>query len=116
MGRLSDRLKGKVALVTGSGSGIGKGCALMFARHGADVMGCDIDPATAEDTLALAKREHLSLTSAHPCDLTRPDDAHRLVEATVERYAGIDVLVNAAAFAAFAWIEDMDYTTQWKAT
>ncbi len=113
---LSNRLSGKTALVTGIGSGIGKGCALMFARHGAEVMGCDIDSATAEDTLALAKREHLPLTSVHPCDLTQPADAHRVMEAAVARYAGIDVLVNAAAFGAFAWIEDMDYTTQWKAT
>ena len=44
-------MNGKDALVTGTGSGIGKGCALMFARHGAKVMGCDIHPASAEDGL-----------------------------------------------------------------
>jgi NAD(P)-dependent dehydrogenase (short-subunit alcohol dehydrogenase family) len=113
---LSNRLSGKIALVTGIGSGIGKGCALMFARHGAKVMGCDIQGAIAEETLALAKRENLPMTSVHPCDLTQPADVQQLIEATVERYAGIDILVNAAAFGAFAWIEDMDYTTQWKAT
>ena len=41
---MGDRLKGKVAVVTGAGGlGIGQGCALMFAREGADVVGCDID-------------------------------------------------------------------------
>lgn len=113
---LSNRLSGKIALVTGIGSGIGKGCALMFARHGAQVMGCDIQRAAADETLELAQREDLPIASLHPCDLTQPTDVQRLLEATVQRYAGIDILVNAAAFGAFAWIEDMDYTTQWKAT
>jgi NAD(P)-dependent dehydrogenase (short-subunit alcohol dehydrogenase family) len=113
---MSNRLSGKTALVTGIGSGIGKGCALMFARHGAQVMGCDIQPTAADDTLALARRENLPIASLHPCDLTRPIDVEQLIEATVERYAGIDILVNAAAFGAFAWIEEMDFTTQWKAT
>jgi NAD(P)-dependent dehydrogenase (short-subunit alcohol dehydrogenase family) len=113
---LSNRLAGKVALVTGIGSGIGQGCALMFARHGARVMGCDIDPASAEATLANARAEGLAIESVQPCDLTRPDDVDRLVAATIESYGQLDVLVNAAAFGAFAWIHEMDYWTQWKAT
>jgi NAD(P)-dependent dehydrogenase (short-subunit alcohol dehydrogenase family) len=113
---LSNRLAGKVALVTGIGSGIGKGCALMFARHGAQVMGCDIQEATAEETLAIASRENLPIASIHPCDLTDPTDVRRLLDATIDRYSGIDILLNAAAFGAFAWIEEMDFVTQWKAT
>lgn len=109
---LSSRLAGKVAVVTGVASGIGQGCARMFARHGAQVMGCDIDVGSAEQTLLLARREGLSIESVHPCDLSVPADADRLMAAATERFGGIDILVNAAAFGAFAWIEDMDYDRQ----
>ncbi|UXJ50484.1 SDR family NAD(P)-dependent oxidoreductase [Pseudomonas citronellolis] len=110
------RLAGKVAIVTGIGSGIGQGCALLFAREGARVVGCDIDAAAAERTLAMAREQGLELLSLHPCDLTEPQDTRRLVEFAIASHGGIDVLVNAAAFGAFAWIEDMDYQSQWRRT
>jgi len=113
---LSNRLAGKVAVVTGIGSGIGRGCALMFARHGAAVMGCDIDAAAATAAAAMARAEGLSVESVHPCDLSDPADAAGLMAATLERYGGMDILVNAAAFGAFAWIGDMHYETDWKRT
>ena len=112
----SDRLAGKVALVTGSGSGIGRGCALMFARHGAQVMASDLDAATAAQTVALAEREGLALSSVHPIDLTLPADVQRMVAAAVERYGKLDVLVNAGAWGAFEWIEQMDYERHWRRT
>ncbi len=114
--RRSDRLAGKVAIVTGIGSGIGRGCALMFARHGAQVMSCDIDPTSAAEGLEIARSEGLSVESVHPCDLTRPADVDRLVARTLERFGGIDVLVNAAAWGAFAPIESMDFETEWRRT
>lgn len=110
------RLAGKVAVVTGIGSGIGQACALMFAREGASVVGCDIDASSAQQTLAAGAAEGLEMTSLHPCDLTQPEGAQRLVQFALERHGGIDVLVNAAAFGAFAWIEDMDYESQWRKT
>lgn len=115
-GKLSDRLAGKVALVTGLGSGIGQGCALMFARHGARVMSCDIDAKGAEEGLALARAEGLEIESLHPLDLAVPANAERLVAATIERFGRLDILVNAAAFCEFAPIEQMDYERQWRRT
>ncbi|AYN97008.1 SDR family oxidoreductase [Pseudomonas sp. LTJR-52] len=110
------RLAGKVALVTGIASGIGQACALMFARQGAKVVGCDLDTIGAECTVAKAEAAGLHLDSLHPCDITDPGQAHEFVAFSVALHGGFDCLVNAAAFAAFAWIEDMDYQEQWRKT
>jgi len=112
----SDRLSGKVALVTGGGSGIGRGCALMFARHGARVMSTDLNVQSAAETVALGSGEGLSIESLHPIDLTIPADVQRLVEQTVQRFGRLDVLVNAGAWGAFEWIEAMDYERHWRRT
>jgi len=115
-GKRGDRLQGKVAIVTGIGAGIGRGVALMFAQQGAHVVGCDIDAASAQATVDFAAREGLRIDSLHPLDLTRPDASRRLVDRAVELHGGLDILVNAAAFGAFEWLEQMDYESQWRRT
>jgi len=112
----SARLAGKVAIVTGAGSGIGQGCALMFGRHGAHVVGTDINAAAAEATARQAASENLAYSSVHPVDLTDPQDVARLVAEAVARHGRIDVLLNAGAWAAFEWIERMDFEGQWRRT
>ena len=114
MNKYKNRLAGKTAVVTGIGAGIGKGCALMFAREGANVFGCDINPEAAEATLAIAKAEGLSMESLHPSDLTVEKEVEELMETAVTTFGGIDILVTAAAFCDFKWIEEMDYETNWK--
>lgn len=112
----SDRLAGKVALVTGAGNGIGRGCALMCARHGAQVMASDLDAPAAQETVALAAKEGLTLQSVHPIDLTVPADVERMAQGAVERFGRLDILVNAGAWGAFEWIENMDYERHWRRT
>jgi NAD(P)-dependent dehydrogenase (short-subunit alcohol dehydrogenase family) len=71
---MAGRLAGKVAIITGTGSGMGRVAALMFAREGAKVVGCDINPAaglTSQPTMAapsLAK----SRAAARPMPLPVP--------------------------------------------
>lgn len=113
---MADRLKGKVAVVTGAGGlGIGQGCALMFAREGADVVGCDVNQTAADETLAVAKAEGLSYES-FVADLTVPAANDRLMQYAVDRFGGLDILVTAAAFVEFAPIEEFDYEKHWKRT
>ena len=113
---MAGRLNGKVAVVTGAGGlGIGQGCALMFAREGAHVVGCDINQAAADETLAIAKAEGLSYES-YIGDLTDPATSDALMQYAVDRFGGLNILVTAAAFVEFAPIEEFDYEKHWKRT
>jgi NAD(P)-dependent dehydrogenase (short-subunit alcohol dehydrogenase family) len=95
MGR---RLEGKVALVTGCGSagpgwGIGKAIAVLFAREGASVFGCDINAVAAEATRSIIQREGGECEVCN-ADVTASDQVRVLVERCVERFGAVDVLVN----------------------
>ena len=89
------RLKDKVAIVTGSGRGIGRDIALAYAREGAHVAINDIDPSTAGATAAEAAK--LGVRSlAQPGDVSRKADVDRLVDAVMSEFGQIDILVNNA--------------------
>ena len=114
---MGGRLSGKIALVTGIGAGIGQGIALMFAREGATVIGCDINPDWAEATLETARAEGLALDSVHPVDLTKPEDVTRYVAGAGEAHGRIDILVNAAAIPPHMKpTAEMDYDREWVPT
>lgn len=112
---LTKRLAGKTCIVTGSGGSIGRATCLRFAAEGANVVGCDIAPAGAEETVRLVEAAGGTMISVHPADLTDKAQCERLVQAAVDRFGGIDVLFNNGAMAYFAWIEDMDDET-WSKT
>lgn len=108
------RLDGKVAIVTGAGGGIGKGCALAFAEQGAKVVGCDINGEAAAATAAEAKAQGW-ICESRRTDLTSEADVKTLVDYTISTFGRLDILVNAGATAVFAWIEDMTLA-DWKKT
>ncbi len=110
-----DRLKSKVCIITGTGSGMGRAAAMMFAREGAEVVGCDINADSANATLDAVRSAGGRMVSVQPCDLARRADVDRLMQFAVKRYGGIDVLYNNGAMAYFAWLPDMSYD-QWSRT
>jgi len=85
-------LKNKVALVTGSGRGIGRAIAAALTAAGARVMINDLDPDVAEDTARALGTEFLA------GNVTNPEFPQQLVDATVGRLGGLDIIVNNAGY------------------
>lgn len=89
------RLEGRVAIVTGAGSGIGRATAYRLADEGATVVASDLDGATAEETAAAIGPQAVAL-QADVCD---PEAIRRVVDETVDRFGGLDVFHNNAGLA-----------------
>ena len=96
-GRYIMKLVGKTALVTGSGRGIGESTAIMLARDGARVVVNDLDEAEAQAT---AKAINGSGGEAIACagDLTAPKFPSELIDAAIDTYDGLDIVVNNAGY------------------
>jgi NAD(P)-dependent dehydrogenase (short-subunit alcohol dehydrogenase family) len=88
-------LEGRVAVITGGGTGIGRGAALVLAEHGADVVLAGRRPepleSTAKEIQALGRR-----ALAVPADVTSPEQCQDLVDTTLRELGRLDILVNNA--------------------
>jgi NAD(P)-dependent dehydrogenase (short-subunit alcohol dehydrogenase family) len=101
------RLAGKVAIVTGGGSGIGRAAALRFAAEGAAVLVADVAGANAE---AVAKEATAAGGRAlgTGVDVTDRDQVTAMVERAVAEFGGVDVLMTAAGIIAFGDVTETD--------
>lgn len=95
---MSGRLSGKVSLITGAGSGIGRASALLFAAERSQVAVADIDAAAARETARVID-ENGGVAADFQVDVTDPDDAELLARSVLERFGTIDVLFNNAGIA-----------------
>ena len=91
------RLEGKVAVITGTGGGQGRAAAALFASQGARVIGCDIDPAGAAETVEHVRSAGGDMQSLHPVDLADEAGVTELIGFADECYDGFDILYNNAA-------------------
>ncbi|MBI4377080.1 MAG: glucose 1-dehydrogenase [Elusimicrobia bacterium] len=92
---LGQRLEGKVCLITGAGSGMGRAAALEFSSQGADVAACDLKADAVQESVRLIKDQGgraLALSG----DVSREEDVKRMIRETVQAFGGLDVLYNNA--------------------
>ena len=101
---MSTALKGKVALVTGSTSGIGLGIALAFAEQGARVM---LNGFGDVDAALTAVRQHDPGARHHGADMAKPADIEDMVKSCEREFGRVDVLVNNAGIQHVAPVHEL---------
>jgi 3-oxoacyl-[acyl-carrier protein] reductase len=102
-------IDGKTAIVTGGSSGIGRAIAEEFAAAGADVAICSREQENVQPVAdCIAESDRLGEALAVECDVTDRDAVEALVEATVECFGGLDVLVNNAGASFVASFDDIN--------
>ena len=90
-GGLMGRLDGKVCVITGAGGGMGRDATILFGEEGAQVCAADVNLEAAQETASLARSAF-----AHQVDVADESSVKAMMDATVARYGGIDVLYNNA--------------------
>ena len=99
-------LKGRTALVTGAGSGIGRQLAIALGEAGADVAVADIDPESARDTAAEIDRTGTQSLSIHS-DVTEASQVDSMVDSVLDAWGRLDIAVNNAGTAWRTLAEEM---------
>jgi NAD(P)-dependent dehydrogenase (short-subunit alcohol dehydrogenase family) len=95
------RLEGKVAVITGGGSGIGRATAFLFATEGASVMVGDRDEGSGQETVARVTSTGGRAAFRH-CDVSKASDVAALMEAATQSFGGLHVVFNNAGI----WAEE----------
>ena len=102
------KLRGRVAIITGAASGIGRASALTFAREGAQVTAADIDEEGGKETVARIQAEGHEAFSSR-IDVTSEVEVKRMVEETIHRWGRIDILFNNAGI---VLVKSLEETTE----
>ena len=101
-----DRVKGKIALVTGAASGIGRGCAQLLAREGAAIVATDVQDDAGRDCVAQIKKAGGDAVYLHH-DVASEDAWISVIAETKQRFGRLDILVNNAGIAIAVPVTDM---------
>lgn len=109
-----DRLKNKVAIVTGAGSGIGRGIAKIFAQEGAKIVVADYQEEGAKETVKIIT-DAGGVATYVLADVSLSEQVKAIIQTAVDKFGGLDILVNNAGVALMA---DLMSTTEeiWQKT
>lgn len=102
------RFSDKVVVVTGSGSGIGRACAIEFARAGAKVVVADVQQKGADETVSLITGNNGTAFSVQ-ADVSDPSSVQQLVQQTISHFGGVHAVLNNAAIQVNKTIEDTSF-------
>jgi 3-oxoacyl-[acyl-carrier protein] reductase len=110
--RLSRSVAGKVAIVTGAASGMGRATAHLFADEGAHVAVTDLDAAAVQTVVAEIEGAGGS-AAGWAMDVTDTEVVNRVVGEAAERFGGLDIVVNNAGIALFAPVDSEQFEKAW---
>lgn len=97
------RLDGKIAIITGAGTGVGRACMIRFAAEGATVVGVSRTQSNLDETLSMVRAKG-GRGTVIAADLSRDDGASSVAQATINEFDRIDILVHAAGVG-YSWME-----------
>jgi len=107
---MSDRLKGKIAIVTGAAAGIGRAIAERFAAEGANIAIADLVIPTETEAVITAKGRHVMSLQV---DISQPADVTKFQAAVEQKYGQADILINCAGIYPLKAFDDITYD-DWK--
>jgi NAD(P)-dependent dehydrogenase (short-subunit alcohol dehydrogenase family) len=110
---MSGRVEGKIALITGAGSGLGRASAIHLAREGANVLATDLNEDTAAETAQMINDERQGAAISARHDATVEEDWQSALEQAKDHFGGLHVLLNNAGISIGGDIESTDFAT-WK--
>ena len=113
--RLSRSVKGKVAIITGAGSGMGEATAKVFAEEGVKVVATDVNH-EAVSSVSEEIRSNGGVCQAIPLDVTDKTAIENCLEKTIEEFGALDFVINNAGISSATAVDDENYENYWDDT
>ena len=99
--------KDKVAVITGAGSGMGRYLAILLAKDGADIVACDVNKETLDETVEMLRKHNVSVSS-HLLDVADKEAIEALPQKVVDQHGKVDLIFNNAGVSTGKHFKDME--------